>query len=116
MADFGAQLEQWAPGRAEDPGHAARNLLSVAAVADITVNPREAEIARSVFDLLRRRYLRDELEHILTWIALNPDAGTVVTQVPELGLRRRPSEAIVRERVTLYSEKLLGRLLGKIPD
>ena len=116
MADFNAQLERWAPGRAEDPGQAVRSLLSVAAVADITVNPREAEIARSVFDLLRRRYLRDELEHILTWIALNPDAGTVVSQAPELGIRRRPAEAIVRERVTLYSEKLLGRLLGKIPD
>jgi hypothetical protein len=60
--------------------------------------------------------MRDELEHILAWIALSPDAGSVINRVPELGLRRRPSEAIVRERVTLYAEKLLGRLLGKIPD
>jgi hypothetical protein len=36
--------------------------------------------------------------------------------MPELGLRRRPSEGIVRERVSLYAEKLLGRLVGKIPD
>jgi hypothetical protein len=85
-------------------------------VADITANLREAEIARVVFEVLRKRYMRDELEHILAWIALSPDAGSVVNHAPELGLRRRPSEAIVRERVTLYAEKLLGRLLGKIPD
>jgi ABC-2 type transporter len=116
MADFRAQLEGWAPGRVEDPGQAVRNLLSVAAVADITANLREAEIARVVFDVLRKRYMRDELEHILAWIILSPDAGSVINRMPELGLRRRPSEAIVRERVTLYGEKLLGRLLGKIPD
>jgi ABC-2 type transport system permease protein len=116
MADFRAQLEGWAPGRVEDPAQAVRNLLSVAAVADITANLREAEIARVVFEVIRKRYMKDELEHILAWIALSPDAGSVINRVPELGLRRRPSEAIVRERVTLYSEKLLGRLLGKIPD
>jgi hypothetical protein len=116
MADFRAQLEAWAPGRLEDPGQSVRNLLSVAAVADITANLREAEIARVVFEVLRRRYMRDELKHILAWIILSPDAGSVINRVPELGLRRRPSEFIVRERVTLYAEKLLGRLLGKIPD
>ena len=116
MAEFRAQLDAWAPGRAEDAGQAARNLLCVAAVADITANLREAEIARSVFDLLRSRYAKGELQHILAWIALNPEAGSVINRMPELGLRRRPSEAIVRERVTLYAEKLLGRLLGKLPD
>jgi ABC-2 type transport system permease protein len=116
MAEFRARLEGWEPGKVEDAGQAARNLLSVAAVADITANLREAEIARVVFDVLRARYMRDDLERILTWTILNPDTGGVVTRMPELGLRRRPSEGIVRERVSLYAEKLLGRLVGKIPD
>jgi ABC-2 type transport system permease protein len=116
MADFKATLEAWKPGRVDDPAQAARNLLSVAAIADVTANLREAEIARVVFMCLRERIPKDELERVLAWIILNPDAGTVVTHAPELGLRRHPTEAIIRERVGLYARKLLGRLVGKIPD
>lgn len=116
MADFRAMLDAWQPGRVEDPAQAARNLLSVAAVADVTANLREAEIARVVFDELRARHARDELERILTWIILEPGKGSVVGRAPELGLRRHPTDSIIRERVTLYAKKLLGRLEGKIPD
>lgn len=116
MAEFKAMLEAWPAGRLDDPAQAARNLLSVAAVADITANLREAEIARVVFNVMRERFPRDELPRILTWIILTPDEGSVVNHAPELGLRRRPTEAIVRERVTLYAKKLLGRIEGKIPD
>jgi ABC-2 type transport system permease protein len=116
MAEFRGMLEAWPPGRLEDKAQAARNLLSVAAVADITANLREAEIARVVFNVLVARSPRGELERILAWIILNPEGGSVVNHVPELGLRRRPTEAIVRERVTLYAKKLLGRLEGKIQE
>jgi hypothetical protein len=116
MADFAAKLQAWAPGRVEDPGQAVRNLLCVAANADVTANPREAEIARVVFDQLRQRYDRGELVHILAWVILSPEEGSVVSRAPELGLRRQPSEAIIRERNTLYAKKLLGRLLGKITE
>ena len=99
-----------------DPAQAARNLLSVASNADVTANYREAEIARVVFDLLRERYKREQLVRMLAWIILNPDEGGVVAQAPELGLQRRPPEPIIRDRNSLYARKLLGRLLGKIPD
>jgi hypothetical protein len=54
--------------------------------------------------------------HILAWIILAPEAGSVATTAPELGLERHPPESIIRERNQLYAKKLLGRLIGKIPD
>ena len=116
LAEFIAHLKRWPPGRVEDAGQAARNLLSVAAIADISQDLSEAEIGRAVFDELRARQDPDRLRRILGWIILRPGDGTVVTQAPEFGLRRHPSEALVRERSVLYAKKYLGRLLRKIPD
>lgn len=116
MAGFRQGLATWRPGLVEDRGQAVRNLLSVASVADVTANLREAEIARVVFDELKARHPRDELVHILAWIILAPEAGSVATTAPELGLERHPPESIIRERNQLYAKKLLGRLIGKIPD
>jgi ABC-2 type transport system permease protein len=91
-------------------------LLSVAAVADIGADLREAEIGRLVFDELQSRYGREELSHLLAWVILRPKDGMVITRVPELRLRRELAEPIIRERSVLYAKKYLGRLLGKIPD
>ena len=116
LAEFIAHLRRWPPGQVADAGQAARNLLSVAAIADISQDLSEAEIGRAVFDELRARPDPDRLRRILGWIILRPGDGTVVTQTPEFGLRRHPSEALVRERSVLYAKKYLGRLLRKIPD
>ena len=116
MREFAAKLKAWPPAADANPGQAVRNLLCVAAVADISADLREAEIARVVFDELQARHGRDPLRRMLTWIILSPAEGTVVEQAPELGLKRHPPEAYVRERNTLYAKKFLGRLLGKIPD
>jgi len=40
----------------------------------------------------------------------------VINQIPELGFRRKPAEAVVRERCVLYAKKYLGRMLGKLHD
>ncbi len=116
MAGFREELGAWAPGLDPDRGQAARSLLSVAAIADLSVDPREAEIARVVLDTLRARYGREELERILAWIILSPAAGAVATSAPELGLARHPPEAVVRQRVQLYAKKLLGRLVGALSE
>ena len=116
MAEFAAKLKAWPPAGDANPGQSVRNLLSVAAIADISADLREAEIARVVFDELQARHGRDPLRRMLTWIILSPQEGTAVVQAPELGLKRHPPEAYVRERNTLYAKKFLGRLLGKIPD
>jgi len=116
MEGFRGELALWAPGLEPDRGQVARNLLSVAAIADLSANLREAEIARVVFDLLQARCPREELKRILAWIILSPEAGSVVLSAPELGLRQRPPEAVIRQRVQLYAKKLLGRLVGSISD
>ena len=116
VSEFSAKLKAWAPGQVTNPGQQVRNLLSVAAVADIGADLHEAEIARVIFDELQTRHSRAQLRGILVWVIVAPDGGTVVTQAPELGLRRHPAEEIVRERSVLYAKKYLGRLLGKIRD
>jgi ABC-2 type transport system permease protein len=116
VGEFATKLKAWPPGQVETPGQAVRNLLSVAAIADIVADLHEAEIGRIVFDELQARHGRAELRKILTWVILRPDDGTVVVTVPELGLKRHPPEAIIRERSVLYAKKYLGRLLGKLQD
>lgn len=116
MSDFAVWLKVWPPARGDDPVQGARQLLGVAAIADLGADLREAEIARVVFDELQVRHDPTTLGRILTWIILNPNEGAVVTQARELGLSRHPAEVYVRERSVLYAKKFLGRLRGKIPD
>jgi ABC-type multidrug transport system permease subunit len=116
VAGFSAKLQGWRPSAEIDPVQQARNLLSIAAIADVTADLREAEIARLIFNELKWRRDPAELKQILTWILLHPKEGTVITSAPELGFRRQVGEAVIRERVGLYAKKLLGRLLGRIPD
>jgi ABC-2 type transport system permease protein len=116
VGEFTTKLKAWPPGQVETPGQAVRNLLSVAAIADIVADLHEAEIGRIVFDELQARHGRAELRKVLTWVILRPNDGTVVVTAPELGLKRHPPAAIIRERSVLYAKKYLGRLLGKLQD
>lgn len=116
MRDFSTRLAAWPRAKTEDPVQAARYLLSVAAIADVTADLREAEIGRVVFNELQSRHPTDRLRRVLAWIILNPDAGRVTGAAPEFGFRREISERAVRERSVMYAKKYLGRLLGKLPD
>lgn len=113
---FAARLRKWPPGRLDDAGQSVRNLVCVAAVADLIHDPREAAIARLVFDQLQARFDREDLRHALAWVVAFPDDGKVVNNVPELGFGRHPPEVSVRSRSALYARKFLGRLQGKISD
>jgi ABC-2 type transport system permease protein len=110
------RLETWPP--AHDPGvvQRVRNLLSVAAVADVLEDPDEGAIGYVVLDTIRNQVLPEDLEKILTYIIDNPTAGTVITQVPELGIQGAITEQAARERVGMYAAKLLGRMLGVLPQ
>lgn len=116
IAGFMEQLQAWPPGHGRDPGENVRHLVGLATVADLLADQREAQIARAVFDELKARYDRDTLERALAWVILNPDEGTVVTDLRTLGMRRPAPERYVRDRLPLYAKKYLGRLLGKIRD
>ena len=114
--DFAARLAGWKPGRLDDDGQSIRNLVCVAAVADLSADPREAEIARLVFRRIREGFEPAVARQALAWIILTPEDGEVVRKAPELGLFRHPPERLVRQRCVIYAQKYLGRLVGKIPD
>jgi ABC-2 type transport system permease protein len=116
LGELDQKLKAWAPGRVEDQGQRARNLLSVAAIADVEEDPLEGEIARDIFDQLKATVPKPELEKVLAWIILAPERGQVVMNAQELGFRPIPGDKIIRERSGLYAKKYLGRLLGKIAD
>jgi len=114
--DFAAKLASWPPGRLDDAGQSIRNLVSIAAVADLCADTKEAEIARVVFRQISNGFEPAVARQALAWIILSPEDGQVVTKAPELGLFRHPPERLVRQRSIIYAKKYLGRLLGRIAD
>jgi ABC-2 type transport system permease protein len=114
--EFAAKLDTWPPAKLDDSGQSIRNLVSIAAVADLCADPRESEIARLVFRQLSRGFEPAVARQGLAWIILSPEDGLTLTKAPELGLLRHPPERLVRQRSVVYAEKYLGRLLGKMPD
>ena len=114
--EFAAKLTAWPPGRLDDAGQSIRNLVAVAAVADLCADPKESQIARLVFRQIRGRFEPAVARQALAWIILSPEDGQTVVKATELGLYRHPPERLVRQRSVLYAEKYLGRLLGKIVD
>ena len=110
------KLAAWPQGRLDDAGQSIRNLVALAAVADLCTDPREAEIGRLVFRQIGSRFEPATARRALAWIILNPEDGQVVKRAPELGLFRHPPERLVRQRSVIYAEKYLGRFAGKIRD
>jgi len=116
MAALAGKLASWGPASLDDPGQSIRNLVALAAVADLCADPREAEIARLVLRRIAGGFDAPVARQALAWIILSPEDGRVVTKAPELGLFRHPPERLVRQRSAIYASKYLGRLLGKISD
>jgi hypothetical protein len=94
--EFATKLDSWPKGKLDDPGQSIRNLVSLAAVADLCGDPREQEIARLVFRQLSRGFEPAVARQALAWIILNPEDGMALTKAPELGLFRHPPERLVR--------------------
>jgi len=113
---FAAKLASWPSGRLDDSGQSIRNLVSIAAVADLCADPGESEMARVVLRHIGSGFEPAVARQALAWIILSPEDGQVVTKAPELGLFRHPPERLVRQRSVIYAKKYLGRLLGRIAD
>lgn len=116
MTELQPRLDAWAPGKMQDTIQATLNLLSVAAIADISQDRSEAVVARMVFDQLKLQFDEPTLIRTLAWVILNPDQGKVITAVPELGFVHQVNARIARERCDWYARKFLGRLIGAIPE
>ena len=113
LAKLEGELPHWAPGRVADPVQRVRNLLAVAGVIDVLQNPAERYVPRLIQRRLETEFPREKLAQLLAWIALHPADGTTVTDLAGLNLPGAVSEAVVRERVQLYSIKLLARVTGR---
>jgi hypothetical protein len=109
-------LETWPPGRVPDDTQAIRNLLCVAAVADLDEDPLEGSIARAVLNHLYAHFTEQRLTQSLAWIVLHPDEGAVLTDMPELGVPGDMGQEVVRNRSTLYAKKFLGRIRGRLSN
>ncbi len=116
MRELLPRLANWEPGLRGDKGQRVRNLISVAAIADITQDNAERIIARIIYDHLREHFAEEDLIQALAWVALDREAGSVITAAPELGLRGEVHPSILRERSDWYARKYLGRILGVIED
>jgi ABC-2 type transporter len=114
VRDFRPKLAAWPAGQSDDPVQRTRNLLSVAAVADLAEFQYEGEVPWVVFGQLKAQMPRKELEQVLAQIILRPNQGQVLTSAADLGIPGRAAESAVRDRVVQYAKKLLGRLLGKL--
>jgi hypothetical protein len=111
-------LPNWAPAKVPDAVQRARNVLYVAAVPDVLQTELERFAPYVVFEQLEHDIPKEDLMRALYWIALHPMDGedSAIDQLPMLGFENRAVDVEqVRERVAIYSVKLLGRLTGAIP-
>ena len=116
VAGFRDRLNGWPPAYAGGPADRVRAVLAAAAIADLSRDPVEGQLGRAAFDRLRGDWAEPDLKRLLAYVILHPDDGRVPTTAPDLDLPATCAESAVRERVTVYAQKLLGRLEGKLPD
>jgi len=108
------KLPYWAPGDESDDIQAVRNLLYVAGIPDAIQSPVERYLPVVVFDYLKHRFPKDKLIKILTWIAMHPEDGMVIDEIPELGIDGAAGDPmVVRERAYLYAIKFVARLTDR---
>lgn len=115
-ADLAPQLAAWSPAKLDDSGQSIRHLVALAAIADLSADPREAVLARLIFRQIQAGFEPSTARQALSWIILSPEDGQIIRKAPELALHRHPPERLVRQRSVIYAQKYLGRLLRKLPE
>ena len=120
LEEVRTRLVTWGPARVADPVQRVRNLLYVAAVPDVFQIPLERYLPHVVFERLQGDVPKEDLIKILFWVATHPAGGddSAVDDLRSAGIPvNGPGDMEqARERVMLYALKLLGRLVGKIPQ
>ena len=120
LEEIRSRLVTWGPASAADPVQRVRNVLYVAAVPDVFQMPLERYVPHIVFERLQGDIPKPDLIKILFWVATHPNGGddSAVDDLRSAGLKvNGPGDMDqTRERVMLYALKLLGRLVGKIPQ
>jgi ABC-2 type transport system permease protein len=118
LDELRTDLPLWPLGYVTDPVQRVRNFLYIAAVTDVLrTEILESYVPLVVFDQLEKDIPKDDLVKLLYWVASHPSEGEDVaaSRLDQLGLANAPPDiSTVRERVSTYALKLLGRLIGKI--
>ncbi|KAB7649059.1 hypothetical protein F3168_02035 [Polymorphobacter fuscus] len=113
LARIRRQLEKWPAAGEADVTQRARNLLLIAAVADLyDTEPLQSHLPLLVAAELKARLPADQRAAILAGIAADPAAGSVAARetLAELGLPANVGdETPVRNRMGLYAARLAGR-------
>jgi peptidyl-tRNA hydrolase len=109
------KLENWDANGEQKIGQKVRNFISLMALVDILQMEFEGETPKILFDRMKKEIPKEDLIKAAAWCALKPDDGTIVTKCADLGIEDGAAEDRVRERVSTYGKKVLGRLLGKLP-
>ncbi len=110
-------IATWRPGLDPDEIQAIRNYLYIAAVPDAIQMPVERYVPGVVFEFLADTYPKEKLIKILTWIALHPDEGKVMSGVGDIGISGTVGDPwVVRERAYFYAIKFIARLTGRSTD
>jgi len=113
LARIRRQLEKWPAAADPDLAQRARNLLLIAAVADLyDTEPLQSHLPRLVAAELQARLPDERRDAILAAIAADPAAGSVAARetLPLLGLPANVGdEAPVRNRMGLYAARLQGQ-------
>ncbi len=112
LARIQRQLDKWPAATEADLVQRARNLLLIAAVADLyDTEPLQSHVPRLVAAELKARLPADQRAAILAAIAADPAAGSVAARetLPLLGLPANGGdETPVRNRMGLYAARLTG--------
>ncbi|MFN3474118.1 MAG: hypothetical protein ACK4ZW_08740 [Blastomonas sp.] len=110
LARIRRQVRKWPAAAEPDLSQRARNLLLIAAVADLyDTDPLQSQLPLLVAAELKARLPADARAAILAAIAADPAAGSVAARetLPELGLAANlGDEAPVRNRMGLYAARL----------
>jgi hypothetical protein len=113
LARIQRQIDTWPAAAVPDPAQRARNLLLIAAVADLyDTEPLQSQLPQLVATELTARLPADRRAAILAAIAADPAAGSVAARasLPALGLPASVGdEAPVRNRMGLYAARLGGQ-------
>lgn len=116
---FKTALPDWKPGKVTDPVQRVRNYLYALGVIDVLELPIERFAPAIAFERIQREVPRETLIKVLYWIAVHPDQGdaSAFSDMASLGLPNVPTDVEeVRGRAGVYAVKLLGRVIGRIPQ
>ncbi len=107
------KLTGWEPAKDANTGQRVRNFLNVCAIADLSQDRLESVVPIVVQAQLKQDIPPEELKQALGWVILYPKEGSVVTEIPSLGIDGKFDETVIRERCVLYGKKFLMRLQNK---